>query len=140
MHEELKQLGEVIRKEREKRNLSLKEIENATSVRAVYLEAIENGHFGKLISAFYAQGFLRKYVAFLNMDPDSLLDQFPQAKRILQHVSDQQQEFSYGIGSLEKRATAKGEFKSLPHLIWIGIGAVGILTLWWIIKHFGWFS
>lgn len=139
MHEELKQLGVIIRQEREKKNLTLKEIENATSVRIVYLEAIENGHFGKLISSFYAQGFLRKYVTFLNMNPDSLLEQFPNAKKILQHVSDQPQEFSYGIGSLEKRTSSKGELKSMSHLVWVGAGAIVVLFVWWIIKHFNWF-
>ena len=63
MHQELIQLGSIIKRRREERGLSLKEIENATSIRFGYLQAIEEGHLGKLISPISAQGFITKYAA-----------------------------------------------------------------------------
>ncbi len=41
MSEELKRVGDVFRQKRKQLNLSLKEVENSTSIRSSYLEAIE---------------------------------------------------------------------------------------------------
>lgn len=41
MNEQLLKLGELFKTKRKEMNLSLKEVENATSIRANYLESIE---------------------------------------------------------------------------------------------------
>jgi cytoskeletal protein RodZ len=61
-------LGELFRIKREEMHLSLKEIENATSIRKMYLEAIEDGTIGKFLSSVYAVGFIKQYAAFLGLD------------------------------------------------------------------------
>ncbi len=43
MTEELKRLGEMLKMKRAEKNLSLKEVENATSIRQNHLESIEEG-------------------------------------------------------------------------------------------------
>src|SRR3990167_6318374 len=80
---ELIEMGASLRRRREDKNLSQKEGENATSIRAHYIDCIEQGHLGKLISPVYAQGFVKKYAAFLGIDPDSLLQQYPHVLKIL---------------------------------------------------------
>ena len=64
MHEELIHLGMVFAERRKEKHLSLKEIENALSIRISHLQAIEEGEIGKLISPIYAQGFIKKYALF----------------------------------------------------------------------------
>ncbi len=68
MHTDLIKMGETLRTRRKEKNLSLKEVENATSIRMSYLESIEEGHLGKLISPIYAQGFIKKYATYLDLD------------------------------------------------------------------------
>ena len=41
-------VGYTLRQERERQNLSISDIEQGTSIRALYIEAIENGEYDKL--------------------------------------------------------------------------------------------
>jgi cytoskeletal protein RodZ len=137
MHQELIQLGATIKKRREERSLSLKEVENATSIRLSYLQAIEEGHLGKLISPIYAQGFITKYALFLELDAEKLLKEHPYVMKILSEKQASTQEFTLGIGTLEVRGSPGGEVKWLPNFIWVGVSVVAILTGWFLARYLG---
>lgn len=68
--------GEILRRERERKNLTVKDIEEGTSIRSVYIEALENGEISKLPGEVYARGFLKNYANFLGLDAESLLREF----------------------------------------------------------------
>lgn len=137
MHNELISLGESFRRRREERSLSLKEIENATSIRMSYLQAIEEGHLGKLISPLYAQGFIKKYATYLGIDPDRLIQEHPYVMKILTETTPQNQEFLFGLGTLEVRGSPGGEVKWLPNLLWVGLSVGAILIGWFVARYFG---
>lgn len=137
MHSELVQLGAIFKGRREERRLSLKEVENATSIRMSYLQAIEEGHLGRLISPIYAHGFITKYAAFLEMDPEKLIREHPYVKKILSEKNDS--EFTLGIGALEVRGSPGGEVKWLPNLMWVGISVAAILSIWFFARYLGLF-
>ena len=99
MSEGLKKMGEKFRSKREEMSLSLKEVENATSIRIVYLQAIEEGRVDHFLSNVYALGFIRQYGNFLRLDHDKLAKEFPEAMRL----PPEKQDFAYGIGTLEMR-------------------------------------
>lgn len=139
MHQELIQLGSIIKNRREERGISLKEVENATSIRFGYLQAIEEGHLGKLISPIYAQGFITKYALFLELDPDKLLEEHPYVMQILNEKSPEMQDFTLGIGTLEVRGSPGGEVKWLPNLVWVGLSVVAILVGWFLARYMGLF-
>lgn len=69
-------VGEVLRAERERRQLTIHDIEEATSIRALYIESIENGNYDKLPGDVYTKGFIKNYATFLNLDAESLVKQF----------------------------------------------------------------
>lgn len=71
--QQMKALGEQLRQRRKEMNLSLKEAENATSIRLPYLQALEEGEMNKLISPVYAQGFFKQYASFLGMDGEQMI-------------------------------------------------------------------
>ncbi len=71
-------IGETLRKERESQNLSVQNVEEGTSIRALYIEAIEGGDYDKLPGEVYAKGFIKNYANFLNLDGDALVKQFIQ--------------------------------------------------------------
>lgn len=71
-------LGDVLRREREKKQLTLKDVENGISIRTLYIEAIEQENFEKLPGDAYAKGFIRSYAKFLGLDPVPLLEQYKQ--------------------------------------------------------------
>ncbi len=69
-------IGETLRKERENQKLSVQDVEKGTSIRALYIEAIEQGEYDKLPGEVYAKGFIKNYGNFLNLDGDALVRQF----------------------------------------------------------------
>jgi cytoskeleton protein RodZ len=69
-------LGEYLRKERVRKNLSIEEVAESTKIKDCYVRAIEEDRFESLPSPFYIRSFLRLYVKFLNLDPDEVLSRF----------------------------------------------------------------
>lgn len=69
-------VGYTLRQERERQNLSISDIEQGTSIRALYIEAIENGEYDKLPGAIYTKGFIKNYAKFLEIDVDSVVKEF----------------------------------------------------------------
>lgn len=68
--------GEILRAEREKRGLSLTEVEAATKIRAKYLEALENDDYQEIPGEIYRIGFLRNYARYLGLDSDALVESY----------------------------------------------------------------
>ena len=68
-------IGDTLRAERERQNLSIKDIEKGTSIRALYIEAIEKGDYKTLPGAVYTKGFIRNYANFLKIDADAAVKQ-----------------------------------------------------------------
>lgn len=69
-------IGDILRKERELQNLTIQDIEKGTSIRALYIEALEQGEYDKLPGEVYAKGFIKNYGNFLNLDGDDLVKKF----------------------------------------------------------------
>ena len=133
MSEGLKKMGEKFRAKREEMSLTLKEIENATSIRILYLQAIEEGKVEHFLSTAYALGFIRQYGNFLGFDMDKLAKEHPEAFRL----APEKQDFAYGIGTLEMRGSPHGGIRWMPNLLWgSAIVLVGICA-WFLAKALG---
>jgi cytoskeletal protein RodZ len=126
----LKKIGQALKQKRKERNLSLKEVENATSIRIGYLQSIEEGELNKLISPVYAQGFIRQYASFLGIDGEAMIRENPE---IFQ--KHEKQEFAYGIGTLEGRGNPGAGVKWVPNVLWVG-AFVLILGIAWYFARF----
>lgn len=130
--DELKKIGTTLKSRREEMGISLKEVENGTSIRLNSLAAIEDGDMSKLISPVYAQGFIKQYCLFLGVDSEKLMkehpDVFSRPSRFQNH------EFSYGIGTLESRGNPGSGVKGLPNLFWIISFLAIILGAWYFAR------
>lgn len=69
-------VGYTLRQERERQNLSVSDIEEGTSIRALYIEAIEAGEYDRLPGTVYTKGFIKNYAKFLGMDTDTVVKEF----------------------------------------------------------------
>lgn len=136
MSDALKKMGEQFRVKREKMNLTLKEVENATSIRMIYLQAIEDGNVDHFISNVYALGFIRQYANFIGFEKDSLNKEFPDALRL----PPENQDFAYGIGTLETRGSPHGGVRWLPNLFWVLILAAVLVAAYFFAKFVGVFK
>ncbi|MBS0606876.1 MAG: helix-turn-helix domain-containing protein [Parachlamydiales bacterium] len=133
MSEELKRVGAMFKSKRKELNLSLKEVENSTSIRSSYLEAIEEGRIQQFISGVYALGFMKQYANFLGIDMDTMIRENPHIFR----MPAEKHEFSYGIGTLEVRGSMGGGVKWLPNLLWAGAAALVLVVAWYLAKFLG---
>lgn len=133
MSEELKRVGALFKSKRKELNLTLKEVENSTSIRSSYLEAIEDGRIQQFISGVYALGFMKQYANFLGIDMETMIRENPQVFR----MPAEKHEFSYGIGTLEVRGSMGGGVKWLPNLLWAGAAALVLVVAWYLAKFLG---
>ena len=133
MSEELRRVGALLKSKRKELNLTLKEAENATSIRSSYLEAIEDGQITQFISGVYALGFMKQYANFLGIDMEAMIQENPHVFR----MPAEKHEFSYGIGTLEVRGSMGGGVKWLPNLLWAGAAAVVLVAAWYLAKFLG---
>lgn len=69
-------VGDMLRAERERRNLTVADVERETSIRGYYIESIEQGNLDALPGMAYAKGFIRKYATFLGLDADAMIQSF----------------------------------------------------------------
>jgi cytoskeletal protein RodZ len=127
--EDMKSIGEMLQKRRKEMNLSLKEAENATSIRMSYLQSIEEGDVSKMISPIYAQGFFRQYAAFLGIDGDDIIKANPEVFNC-----PEKQEFSYGIGTLEVRGNPGASVKWFPNAMWIVFSVAIMIAAWYLAR------
>jgi cytoskeletal protein RodZ len=133
MDHELNEVGALLKKRRKERLLTLKEVENSTSIRSNYLEAIEEGRVNEQLSTVYAQGFTKQYGKFLDLDMEQMMLDYPEAFK----SSTEKHEFSYGIGTLEKRGSLGGGVKWFPNLLWMGVSAVILFLAWYLARYLG---
>jgi hypothetical protein len=70
------EIGSSLREARLRQGLDFPEIEQATKIRAKYLQALEEEHFDLLPAQTYVKGFLRSYADYLALDPQLYVDEF----------------------------------------------------------------
>lgn len=133
MTEELKRVGALLKSKRKELHLSIKEVENSTSIRSGYLEAIEEGKVHEYLAGIYVVGFLKQYAAFLGFDVERLVREHPHAFR----GQSERHDFSYGIGTLEMRGSAGGGIRWLPNLLWAAAAALVLLVAWFLARYLG---
>jgi cytoskeletal protein RodZ len=71
----MSQIGSQLRQAREARGLSIEDIQKATRIKRIYIEAIEAEQFQALPGPIQARGFVRSYASHLGIDADELLTQ-----------------------------------------------------------------
>jgi cytoskeleton protein RodZ len=68
--------GETLRRERELRQISLREISEATKINLRYLDALERDDFRHLPGGVFNKGFVRAYAQFIGIDPETMVNAY----------------------------------------------------------------
>ncbi len=68
--------GEEIKRERELRSISLREISDATKINMRFLEALENNDFEHLPGGQFNKGFIRAYASYIGIDPEKMVNSY----------------------------------------------------------------
>src|SRR5580700_6945310 len=72
--------GERLKREREMREVSLKEVTTATRIGPRFLEALENEEWDKLPGGIFNRGFVRSIARYLGLDEENLLAEYDMAR------------------------------------------------------------
>jgi cytoskeletal protein RodZ len=114
-------LGKYLKREREFRNISLKEMAKNTKVREHLLRAIEEDRYDSLPSPTYVRGFLLAYARYIGLDPHEALFRYEGALKALPLPSEE--------GSFERRVVWKEK------RLWVLGGAVlaGLIAFYFLI-------
>ena len=83
--------GQWLRRQREVREIGLREIAETSKISLRYLEALEQDRFELLPAPVFAKGFLREYSKFVGLDPDEVVNFFLSALPEEQRESEQRE-------------------------------------------------
>jgi transcriptional regulator with XRE-family HTH domain len=72
----MESFGEALKRERESREISLREIAEATKINIRFLEALEQDRFDTLPGGIFNRGFIRAYASFVGLDAGALLQRY----------------------------------------------------------------
>ena len=78
--------GENLRREREKRNISLEQISQSTKIGTRMLQALEEEKFNQLPGGIFNRGFVRAYARHLGLDDDQAVADYMEASGEAPHV------------------------------------------------------
>ena len=69
----MKKVGEVLKEQRQKKNLTVETLADRTKIQPKFIIALENNSFELLPSAPFVKGFIRSYATVLGLDPTTIL-------------------------------------------------------------------
>ena len=93
-------IGDKLKRERERQGLTVKDVEKGTSIRAFYIESIENADWASLPGDVYVKGFIRNLAGFLKMDADACVKEY-----IIDTKGEEPEEENEDIGEKKNNST-----------------------------------
>jgi cytoskeleton protein RodZ len=72
-------LGDYLKDKRETQNITVEEVAQATRIRKTILEALENNRFDLIPPKVFAQGFIKSYAAYLELDESEAIKRYAAA-------------------------------------------------------------
>ncbi|HET9208866.1 MAG TPA: helix-turn-helix domain-containing protein [Thermoanaerobaculia bacterium] len=76
MSSESGSFGDWLRRQREMREITLRDIAERTKISLRYLEAMEADRFDLLPAPIFAKGFLREYARYVGLSPDDVVNHY----------------------------------------------------------------
>ncbi|MCE5287057.1 MAG: DUF4115 domain-containing protein [Pelosinus sp.] len=129
-------VGELLRSEREKKGLSIKDIEIGTSIRSLYIKAIEENDFKVIPGEVYLKGFIRNYASYLGLDAQSVIEVYRQNQNqeMPEEAVEAEKKTSAGTRKAEERrersASKNTGFGRIAAIFLIVIAAGA--AFWWL--------
>jgi cytoskeletal protein RodZ len=115
--------GETLRRERELRQISLREIAEATKINLRYLDALEHDDFRHLPGGVFNKGFVRAYAQFIGIDPETMVTAY------LEEDGRQQSRASRVGGTTAHVPEAAAHTRSLGLRLWFAALVVVLILV-----------
>jgi cytoskeleton protein RodZ len=85
-------LGQELRRERELRGISLREIADSTRISLRFLQAIEEDQFDRIPGEFFVRAILRSYVKSIGLDEHQVLNRYQEVQSFEEQYQDREKE------------------------------------------------
>jgi cytoskeletal protein RodZ len=115
--------GETLRRERELRQISLREIAEATKINLRYLDALERDDFRHLPGGVFNKGFVRAYAQFIGIDPETMVTAYLD--------EDRRQQARVARTTPEPQASAESEVPppSVGARVWVAVLVIALILV-----------
>ncbi|PYT28548.1 MAG: hypothetical protein DMG57_14800 [Acidobacteria bacterium] len=134
-------IGETLRRERQRRGVSLEQISGQTKISAHLLEALEADQFERLPGGVFAKNFVRQYARVLELDEDELVaelkDYLEPAPAVIetpiQPVRPRVKKFAPNSRAFEDFRDRIRSDSSISAFLWVVIAVIacaGVYTMW----------
>jgi cytoskeletal protein RodZ len=142
-HSELATFGEDLRREREIRGISLKEISDATKISKRFLEQIEKNDYRTLPAPVFTRGFVREYARYLGLNAEEMVSRYNHAAAGDDRIEKTAHLERLVAPAVESEAVPPRK-KGIPppyaridrNLIAAVVIAVALIgVIWWTIQH-----
>lgn len=110
--------GEELKRERELRDISLKEISEATKISIRFLEGLEQNNFDVLPGGVFNRGFIRAYARFIGVDGEEMVNAYlhevalREARQTQSGKGPMRPAASTGAGSTEAAPSTRAETRT----------------------------
>jgi len=121
--------GEELRRQRELRSVSLREISDATKINIRFLEALEENDFKHLPGAQYNKGFVRAYARHIGVDGEDLVNAY------ILEVRRQEDEAPTGPSAPRERLDPADKRLLIALGILAGLVVLLVVGVWFLFFH-----
>ncbi len=118
--------GEVLRRERQLRSITLSEISATTKIGISQLEALERNDFEALPGGAFTKGFLRAYAVHVGLDPEEMVNHY------LYEISGRGEPEDTGEQEAEAEKSRRRRLLMLSAGAILLLAAAALMTWWWM--------
>jgi len=118
--EQIESLGKFLKREREKRGVSLEEISTVTKVGLSLLKALEADQHGKLPSPPFVVGYIKAFANHIDRDPQEFLARY----RLFLKGAGKRNEASFAPSATMNDLSSGSYARPLRFAYWIGFAAI----------------
>jgi len=141
---ELASFGEELRREREIRGISLKEISDATKISKRFLDALERNDHRTLPAPVFTRGFVREYARYVGLNAEDMVNRYNYAAAQDDRIEKPPQIEKYPLTPPRDITPKPKPKRGIPPtfarvdrnamvLVIIAFALVGVA--WWAVKH-----
>jgi len=126
-------IGQELRRERELRGISLKEIADSTKINLRFLRALEEDQFDILPEQFFTRGIIRTYANYLGLDEQNILNTYIESQQTQKFQEKSDADKKEEIFESPESALKKKKISKLFTLIVLAIISL-IIVMYFVLR------
>ncbi|MGM9926318.1 MAG: helix-turn-helix domain-containing protein [Bacillus sp. (in: firmicutes)] len=127
----MSELGATLKEAREKKGLSLDDLQNITKIQKRYLVGIENGNYEMMPGKFYVRAFIKQYAEAVGLEPEEVFEQFKNEIPSVHHEEGTEQ-----LSRVQAKKTvspAHSKFIDVLPKVLVAVFILGAAVLAWVL-------